>query len=342
MFGAFLVTLSLAVLGCCLALVFSLFAGKTHEALLGTYAVWGLWLLSSHMLRELSGYIGWMLPIPARSCDPYLLAFDPYWRPGTVGLGDYLAFMAVTLGISAVLALVAVIRLRPVCTREKVRKSWIDRLGLRKRLRFVGRLDGTIESLWSPSLDLNPVLWREWNRSNSSRWVRGVGLLYFGLSATFSLIAIGSQDGVTAAWVNGLQVSIGLVLLSVTSATSLAEERVRGSLDVLMATALPTRTIVIGKWLGTFRLVPLLAILPVSVIFLTGWKWESFFGAALMCLYVLLSGAAITGFGLAMATWCSRLGRAVALTVTAYVLICVGWLFATLMVGSVAPPRMAC
>ena len=48
--GAFLVTLGVAVLGCCLALVFSLWAGKTHEALLGTYAVWGLWLLAGPML----------------------------------------------------------------------------------------------------------------------------------------------------------------------------------------------------------------------------------------------------------------------------------------------------
>ena len=34
----------------------------------------------------------------------------------------------------------------------------------------------------------------------------------------------------------------------------MAEERQRGSLDILAATALSTRAIVIGKWLGTFRL----------------------------------------------------------------------------------------
>jgi hypothetical protein len=43
--------------------------------------------------------------------------------------------------------------------------------------------------------------------------------------------------------------------------------------------------------------------------------------------FVITCGAAITGLGLAMATWCARLGRAVALTVTAYVLVAVGWLF---------------
>src|SRR5919107_2121310 len=52
--GAFLVTLGVAVLGCSLALVFSIWAGKTHEALLGTYAVWGLWLLGRPMLWLIS------------------------------------------------------------------------------------------------------------------------------------------------------------------------------------------------------------------------------------------------------------------------------------------------
>ena len=45
--GAFVVTLGVAVLGCCLALVFSIRVRRTHEALLATYAVWGLWLLGT-------------------------------------------------------------------------------------------------------------------------------------------------------------------------------------------------------------------------------------------------------------------------------------------------------
>lgn len=42
MLGAVLVIVGVAVFGCCLALLFSLWVGKTHEALLGTYAVWTL------------------------------------------------------------------------------------------------------------------------------------------------------------------------------------------------------------------------------------------------------------------------------------------------------------
>ncbi len=130
------------------------------------------------------------------------------------------------------------------------------------------------------------------------------------------------------AWVNGFQVSIGMLMLSVSAATSLSEERVRGSLDVLMATTLSTREIVLGKWLGTFRLVPSLAVLPVLVVLCNDGSKPLYLPTILLTLvFVFACGAAITGLGLLMATWCARVGRAVALTVSCYVLVTVGWLF---------------
>ena len=68
-----------------------------------------------------------------------------------------------------------------------------------------------------------------------------------GLSLLFSILAILWTGGQAAGMVNGFQVAIGLLLLSVTSATSLAEERVRGSLDLLLSTPLSTRQIVVGQ-----------------------------------------------------------------------------------------------
>ncbi len=315
--GAFLVTLGVAVLGCSLALVFSLWAGKTHEALLGTYAVFGLWLLARPMLSMLGGLYGLSPWLPPRTFDPFSLAFAPYLWPGMVVWGDYLWFLGVTLSSSAALTTLAVRRLRSVCTRERARPKGLRWLPNRLRL---PRLPG-------PTLDFNPVLWREWHRSRPSPWARAIGLLFFGLAATFSASAVflGSREYV---WVNGLQVAIGLLLLSVTAATSLAEERVRGSLDVLMTTPLSVRQIVFGKWLGTFRNVPLLAILPGLVIMscATGGALRGP-GFIMMVAYVLASGAAVTSLGLTSATWCSRLGRAVGLTVTAYVVVTVGWIF---------------
>src|SRR5262249_58141343 len=65
--------------------------------------------------------------------------------------------------------------------------------------------------------------------------------------------------------VSGLHVSAGLLLLSVSAATSLGEERQRGSLDVLLATPLSTRSIVLGKSWGAFRGVLPLTALPVLI-----------------------------------------------------------------------------
>jgi ABC-type Na+ efflux pump permease subunit len=136
------------------------------------------------------------------------------------------------------------------------------------------------------------------------------------------------------AWVNGLQVAIGMLLLSVSAASSLSEERVRGSLDVLMATPMSTRAIVLGKWLGTYRLVPMQAVLPVLVVVCSDpTKWFYAPSVLLTLAFVLVCGAAVTSLGLAMATRCARLGRAVALTVTCYVLVTVGWLFMAIWIA---------
>ena len=136
------------------------------------------------------------------------------------------------------------------------------------------------------------------------------------------------NSGELPPFVNAFQVAIGFLFLSVIAATSLAEERVRGSLDVLMTTPMETWEIVIGKWLGTYRLVPPLAILPVLVVLGIGrddgLQWPV---AGYMVAFVLSCGAAVTSLGLAMATWCPRLGRAVGLTVSLYLLVTVGWLF---------------
>jgi len=327
--GAFVVTLGVAFLGCSLALVFSLWAGKTHEALMGTYAVWGLWLLGGPMVRTLSGASGLYVLDPPQAADPFYLAFAPYWWPGRVGWGDYLTFLGVTTSLSAALVLVAVLRLRAVCARGDVpktrgRRPWAIRPfpAARARLARAVRCQG-------PSLDWNPVLWREWHRNQSSRWTQVVGTLFATLATIFSVISVSYGSIVLMVFVNAFQVSIGLLLLSVSAATSLAEERMRGSLDVLMTTPLSTREIVAGKWLGAFRRVPLLAVLPCMVVVCGGQHGivKDTLGGMLLFGYVLACGAAVTSLGLATATWCSRLGRAVGLTVTAYVLTTVGWMF---------------
>jgi ABC-type transport system involved in multi-copper enzyme maturation permease subunit len=332
--GAFLVTLGIGLLGCSLALLFSVWAGKTHDALLATYAVLGLWLLLRHMARGLSGMVGFALPIPLATTDPYLLSFAPYWAPGSVSWSSYAWFLGVTSALSIVLVALAVWRVRAVCTREVVRRKKASRLSARWRelRQFLH------DRLPAPALDFNPVFWRERHRARPSRWARLVGGLYVAIATVFSFGAMTSQSAAFGAWVNGLQVAAGLLFLSVGAATSLAEERVRGSLDILMTTRLSTAEIVLGKWLGTYRFVPFLAVAPALVVVSYVWNNPYRWPYMLMLVaYVLCSGGAIVSLGLAMATWFSRLGRAVGATVAVYIVITVGWLFLIMALSRMGP-----
>ena len=141
--------------------------------------------------------------------------------------------------------------------------------------------------------------------------------------------------------VNGLVATFGLLLASLAAPTVLAEERMRGSLDVLMTTPVSTDRIVLAKWWGAFRVVPALALLPaIGAVCLAMSLPDVFPGIrrfgqspapldtidriAYVCLPVamlLAQGAAVTSVGLALATWSRRVGRAVAISVAAYAFV---------------------
>jgi len=133
---------------------------------------------------------------------------------------------------------------------------------------------------------------------------------------------------------------------------SMSEEHQRGSLDILAATPLSTRTIVLGKWCGTFRMVPLLAIGPglLALALATAREvpppppgpgvgpWElslgyRLFAAALLVATILAHGAATTSVGLALAIWIKRQSRAIAISVGLLVLVAVGWPFLVGLLG---------
>src|SRR5262249_31091197 len=183
------------------------------------------------------------------------------------------------------------------------------------------------------TLDGNPVLWREWQRKRPSRWMALVWAGYVFLGIAFSLLALAgnlthSRRNEIAPFVTGLEALVGLLLVSVSAVTSLAEERTRGSLDVLLTTPFPTYKIVWGKWWGTYRTIPLLAILPTATVWILSigrpfaqLNWVLVGG--LMLAY----GAAITSLGLALATWIPRVTRAITVSVVIYVLVAVGWFF---------------
>ena len=258
---AFAIILAVALLGCSIALLFSVWARKSHEVILATYTVFILGILfwpAWYMLTM----AGWVGPPPqwALLTNPFYVAFAPYADPGKLQVWDYLAFFGTALsaidprngdrGLADAACRVAAVRRK---TNRGPRVGWM------------GRPDAWLPG---PSLDRNPVLWREWHRSRPSRWMTAIVDSAHGDDLRVLRWrchrVLGQRRGLSARraiWqIVGvcsymLHIIFGLLMLAAIAPTSMAEERQRGSLDLLAATALSTRAIVFGKWLGTFRLI---------------------------------------------------------------------------------------
>jgi hypothetical protein len=221
-------------------------------------------------------------------------------------------------------------------------------------------------SWWpTPTLDGNPVLWREWHRNRPSRMARLVSTLFIGCTVLGT--AIGLVDSIQhgtglgsdmLVGTNVIAVTFGLLLLSATAPTTLTEERVRGSLDILMSTPLSTHQIVLGKWWATYRrTLPMLVLPALSGLFVAAScldypQWlpvrmmsmakpirtvDRVAAGILPSMFFLVHSAAVTSFGLALATWLKRTGLAVAASVSAFVVMSIGWI---LVVESAVRPLL--
>ena len=334
--GAYLVMVGAAIVGCSLALCLSVCARKMHQALLGTYALLGLWVGAFFVMVTIvpwkPGSTVWN-PVPiAFYVNPYALALIPVRGGNRIWSIDLMS-QGIFFGLACLagLALLWTSRrlLRPLSLAQASRPARRETLGLAARL---------VQRLPAPPLDDNPVLWREWHRKIPSRWMGRFWSMYAVSSTLASALVIanyyitsgGGGYGVRnanfwAAQVNAWGVAIGLLLLSVSAATTLAEERDRGSLDIIMTTPLPTWSIVWGKWWGTFAMVPRLAILPIWVAAGLAMVSGHALAFVLMVGLILAYAAAITSFGLALTTWIPNLARVVTTSVVVYYLVSVGW-----------------
>src|SRR5262249_42701524 len=130
--------------------------------------------------------------------NPYSLVYLPYTSPGKASVLTFAGFAAGCLGVSAVLVLLAALRVRAVAIKQAgrgsaPRRKWLTRLFTRPP--WFPRLPG-------PSLDVNPVLWREWQRFRPSALLRVAWFLYTGMGLIWVVIALKSsansrmQDGV--------------------------------------------------------------------------------------------------------------------------------------------------
>jgi ABC-type transport system involved in multi-copper enzyme maturation permease subunit len=357
----FAVSAAVAVLGCTMALAISVEVVKTDEVVMAVLAFTTFWLLSLPLWGGMARVYG--LPAPPDwfyATNPFVLVYAPYAWPGHFGLLEVAIFVAAALAVSAGLLATTIARLRRfVLPAEVGRRKWELRLpSLRlPRLRAgLAAIRHWRERLPGPSLDGNPVLWREWHRSRPSRMARILWVLYWlgavvataiGIHDVFAYGIDSMSGGFMIHTVLVLQSVLGLMLLSVQAPTALGEERLRGSLDVLMAAPMSTRAIVWGKWMGTYRVALWLAVLPgvaAGLIAATHPYVSPRVGPALtrigplgladrvlapvLIIALLLSwGAAFTSLGLLLATWTRRIDRAIGISVAVFLLVSFGWMF---------------
>lgn len=322
--GVVLVTLGTATLGCALALVIAIEGSKPTESSLVGHGVWLAVILAPPVwsfLRRNVGVAIWPPPWWLEQTNPFVFVFMS--RPGSFAatLEGRLCYFLLMLGLALMLAGVATLRLRTAAAKEPV--------GRRALVRRFWRLPG-------PSLDGNPVLWREWQFQRPGWW----GLAFWGvyLAASFGCTTLivwmamwGSKRQVEGcAILNALQVSAGMLLLSLSASSSLAQERMRGSLDVLFTTPLSTESILWGKWWGAFRMVPLVVV-PAGASYACVAAWQRGPFAWILALegtcLVLCYGVLVTTLGLALAVWMTRPGHAAVICAAIHIGITVGWIF---------------
>ncbi len=328
LWSALLATLGIGVLGCTLSLFISVWARKPHEVLMMVYMIWAVWLLGPtvYLLVASPGSVFTAgAPTWADYTNIFWLVYSPYNHPREVSAVHFVSFFGASLAISALLAGIAVLKVRWAAAMEPSRPAVKSRTGFLARLRKIWR------RLPSPSLDRNPVLWREWRYKKGTLWGTAVVLTYILLFTIASLAMV--VQGLLAptgrmrdlpAFVNAFQVSIGLLLVSAAATTSLAEECARGGLDVILATPLATRAIVLGKWWASFRMVPFLAFWPCVLVLSEPTGGMRLIGVVQMFVSILGYGALTTSIGLACAAWIPRLGRSLAASILIYLGITVG------------------
>jgi ABC-type Na+ efflux pump permease subunit len=349
--NAIIVILGSTILAAAIAILFSVWTTKLQEALMAAYFVLAVWILSVPMWWMLSRAGATVVGPPEwlKTFNPFQLALD--FSPGSEELDDELFFFGGCLIVSALLVVLCVLSVRKVAIAHgsvvaRRRDAWAW-------LRRAPRIDWLA---WAPGppLDANPVLWREWNRSRPSRWMRMIWLIsgigsaaLVGLAVAQLLTAQWMSGAMLAVFSNGLMIAFGMLLLSIQAPSALAEERIRGSLDVLLSTPISTARVVWGKWLGAIRIIPWIAVCPLVLISLcvvfqdsirAGTAFRGVQNASsfdqfvpnwvvipILFGYLLAYGAALTSLGLALATWIPRVGRAIASVVAFDVIMTIGF-----------------
>lgn len=163
----------------------------------------------------------------------------------------------------------------------------------------------------------NPILWREvrtWAYGKKVLAVKAAYLVIFAVCTVAVVRAVGEPTSRRAAVPPAAApmaplLVVSLVLINALSVTSLTGERDGKSLDLLLATDLSPRELIVGKLGGAFWNSREMILLPLALCFWLGWTgvlppWE--LGVLVACVVVLDVFAAVLGLHAAMIYASSR------------------------------------
>jgi ABC-type transport system involved in multi-copper enzyme maturation permease subunit len=283
-----LVTLASALVAGSLGSTIALWREKTFQALAMTVLVLVLWLVAWEVVAAGASTAMW-LGFPAES---WAVALSPWQavqeatRPifpltadGKEFADPVVLFLAVSVGISVLLNVLAILRVRAWNPRQDVVPRVDDdvprdsisagsALPTDRSAVAVHGAGGKTRAVWD-----NPVLWRE-----ICTWAYGKRILVIRLAywAVFFICAAAlvTQAGGGAPAEMAIPPAakplitllvVGLILLNALAVTSLSSERDSRALDLLLVTDLSPKEIVFGKLGGAFYNAKEMILLPIAL-----------------------------------------------------------------------------
>jgi hypothetical protein len=333
-----IVTLGTILVGITLSLALSLWTGRAYVALLGTYGLLGAWTWSWAYASSLPRLAAWL----PRS-NPYLILFNRLRGFGPGGFDDAWFFVVFSGGVAIALTGAMAHTFRRFALAPPRRRAQWKAAGRRALFGWTDRLPG-------PTLDGNPILWREWWCARASIWGKVVVWLFFVVAFALTIITArflwqGQIGGPDLIAVVGYEIGVGLLAVAVRAASSWSAERAagQGAVDVLLSTPLSAATFVQGKWWAAYRgVLPLAVLAAIGTAILAagapvvpvvpGWYAPPSppiplttidrIGAACVVIgHVLLYGAVYVSLGIFLATRFDRPARAVKFAVTVFVIL---------------------
>ena len=153
-----LITMTLALFGCSLAIAISVRATKTQDVLMAVYGMECLWVMGPPvwLLMEDSGVVRGFLPDWVLASNPFVLAWAPYAWPDFITPWMLVSILGGMVAISVALIVFAVLTVRADVTSRRLAR--VTRLGS-----WLGTVHARM-ARWrpGPSLDQDPVLWHKW------------------------------------------------------------------------------------------------------------------------------------------------------------------------------------